>query len=1218
MALFDDELRKAQQQRAMYNAQLRANQAQRDYENQAAQAQANLSQAQSRPMGGLESVLAGIGEKFNDWGSTIGNIGRTVIGSVSEPFRKAETDRIISDDSARRNEIARKYGYDSYSAAANDRNASQDFWNEIRNASESTQQRLANKVESDRNSLGNVRDIDLNTAKGQALSTASDVLQILGPVGNVVGGVTEGIGGSYKGAAGGTDADVWGGDNLGRTLGNAAIGGATAFIGDKVGGKLASKAPGDGILSRAIHSNVGRGTIAGAAAGATGGGLGAALNGGDVLQSALQGGLGGAMAGGTMAGTMGLIGSGIDRLNRKYNAEPQTPDIPAAKPIVDEVAEQYTKPATIETALQEAQTPTRRQIDVQYDGSGNGNVAVNRQRRNMYRLPDRSGSTLDGVLGPNNKLQLPNDQKPTYKADALTVMKSGKVAEPIDTLRKMGIPDDTINALKDAAGTYQRDIGGAALQAYGLENKTELPYLNREQYYRDNAGQLAAKGGNGAVSVEDIDDYMYGHLRDSAGKNSLGGNMTDNESIMREAFGERVENMTLDEMYDEYRALARSASMSNADTYSPENIAGALAMDDRLNKRLSQEMYDRLFPATKIDVDGQTPLAERVDVNTPSRGQLIQDVMPAQRQAQPQVQAQPIQETPTPRTPAQPVADEPIAVTDRAEFDRRYKADNYRTKAAQRTLAQFGNVDAPAKRSAKAIETAKFMNGLDLFKKGDIDYAAETVTGRNGAIAQAVTKAAQDADPVKINLKNVSEGVQRGLATSSLTDAKKKAVATSINAYNERLSSLANPDGTISPNDVLNTIRNVESDAATLLGKDGSTYRRPTSTDTRMAHVLQDYARDLQDIVDDNVNIKGVITPELSAQLKNAQPGNQKWAEWVDKTLDGAKTVKDLRKAQAPFVRMARFAENAEAQSTNNLPTTKSAILNQAVAGIVNSNDALARRAQYNAKKADAVMASNSNGVKGKVGDVAKNIASKAGKAADMLNNETLTGSALGRFATMAGNRRIGQGEAQAVENRAALQDATQQMQDIQSNYENSMLQAQQLYNQAQQVQEAIPSSLDRISAGMERALAAGDITAYGKLADLYRQAAQIYKLQNPTATTTAKDLSANQSKALTGLQQLQTLSQMQPGVGTALANSPLGGVVNMFGGDEYANQAQSLALTLGYLQSGANITPREAENIGKSYIPTAYDSENVRQQKLSRAEQLLRNYLADTSALQQ
>ena len=153
----------------------------------------------------------------------------------------------------------------------------------------------------------------------------------------------------------------------------------------------------------------------------------------------------------------------------------------------------------------------------------------------------------------------------------------------------------------------------------------------------------------------------------------------------------------------------------------------------------------------------------------------------------------------------------------------------------------------------------------------------------------------------------------------------------------------------------------------------------------------------------------------------------------------------------------------------------------------------------------------------------------------------------------------------------------------------------------------------------MERALAAGDIDSYSKLASLYKQAAQMYELQNPTTTKSeAKALSANQSKAMAGLQQLQDLRGMQPGVRTALANTPLAGLVDMTGGDEYTNQAKSLALTLGYLQSGANITPREAENIGRAYIPSAYDSDQVRQQKLSRAEQLLRNYLADTSSLPQ
>ena len=149
----------------------------------------------------------------------------------------------------------------------------------------------------------------------------------------------------------------------------------------------------------------------------------------------------------------------------------------------------------------------------------------------------------------------------------------------------------------------------------------------------------------------------------------------------------------------------------------------------------------------------------------------------------------------------------------------------------------------------------------------------------------------------------------------------------------------------------------------------------------------------------------------------------------------------------------------------------------------------------------------------------------------------------------------------------------------------------------------------------MDAALAAGDITSYGKLADLYQQA---YKIYGQTEKETPKALTTTQSKALSGLQQLEALESMTPDAGTALANSPLGFLVNLTGGNEYANQAQALALTLGYLQSGANITPREAENIGKSYVPTAYDSEQVRQQKLARARQLLQNYLADTTSLTQ
>ena len=273
----------------------------------------------------------------------------------------------------------------------------------------------------------------------------------------------------------------------------------------------------------------------------------------------------------------------------------------------------------------------------------------------------------------------------------------------------------------------------------------------------------------------------------------------------------------------------------------------------------------------------------------------------------------------------------------------------------------------------------------------------------------------------------------------------------------------------------------------------------------------------------------------------------------------------------------------------------------------------------------------------GKTTQAVKNIASKAGKklsgVTNMLNNDFLTDRAyggsdlgmptFGQLATRQTARQAGLAQARNQDAEREYQGAVQDAQNAALDFNNAMTEAQQNYANAQAMQaaQAQPSQLDRIGSAMNAALAAGDIDAYGKLADLYTQAYKIYELQNPKATSSsssdAKALSANQSKALTGLQQLQTLSGMTPDLGTALSSSPLGGLVDMFGGNDYANQAKSLALTLGYLQSGANITPREAENIGKSYIPTAYDSESVRQNKLSRAEQLLRNYLADTSSLE-
>lgn len=1255
-----------ERQRQMLNAQALANKAQKDYENQATQAQSDLNAAQSKPMGGLESVLAGIGEKFSDWGNTIGNIGRTVIGGVTEPFRKAETNKITADDSARRNEIAKKYGYASYSDAANDTNASQDFWNEIKNASEETKQRLTEKTQRDQNALGNVRDIDLNTAKGQSLSAIGDLLQILGPAGNIAGGAIESVGTSYKGAAGGTDADVWGGDNLGRTLGNAAIGGATAFVSDKVGGKLASKAPGDGLLSKAIHSNVGRGTITGAAAGATGGGLSAALNGGDILSGTLQGAQSGAIGGGTMAGTMGLIGSGIDRLNRKYNAEPQTPDIPTTKPIVDEVAEQYTKPATIETALQEAQTPTRRQIDVQYDGSGNGNVAVNRQRRNMYRLPDRSGSTLDGILGPNNKLQLPNAQRPTnpyakmtdievlndispsgsgvpYKSLADAIQSGdflGDDPRSVMAFLKEELPKETYNNIKSNIQDRVDLDNMWAGEAYGV-SKGDLPYLNRDEYYRDTIGRLGNKG-NGNLRAEDVPESMYNRLRNSAGKNSLGGNMTDNESILRELFGNAAEGKDKYELYDMYQEVAEAPGPR---TYNMDDITAAVTNseynnslgDQALNAIVAPFRQDAQPTSRRIGVQSAPSIADSIDVSSPNRGQLIQDVMPAQRQAQPQVQAQPIQETPT-QAPVQRVrraADTSdvkinpnLAPEDVARLERQLTVNRQKQGAA--LLEQYGTLDAPVRRAVGSPEDVltTLYDDYGLKTPADVQYAANHVTGRNGVVSQMTRELAASANNVDTTITR--DWLQELMDANGLLDDEQKTVTKQIAGALKRANSSS--DGATT----LDIMKQLEKQSARYKGKDG-TYHHATEAETRKGIILDLVHDELQDRLWDAAgDPKKVLTPKRITELKSMYKDNDAWANFIDNRLAKSTSGAELRSAMKPLVDGSKivygskqsaggFADRAYKAATSANPVV--AMGQMAYDAALGSDKVKQARAQRYANKAATAKAqltgqeapTSKGGVAGVAKAIGERAINKAGEVADMLNNDTFTNSALGNIATRGINRRIGQGEAQAVENRAALQDAQQQALDVTNNYNNAMAQAQQMYNQAQQMGTGSGSDmLDRISSGMERALAAGDINAYSQLADLYKQAYNVYEMQNPqTSKSEAKDLSVNQAKAYAGLQQLGQLSQMAPDLGTALANSPAGGLVNLFGGNEYANQAKALATTIGYLLSGANIREQEAERIGQAYVPTAFDSDNVKQQKLSRAEQLLRSYLSDSSALQ-
>ena len=201
------------------------------------QKQAGLQAAQNKKTktsleSALSGLVGGIGERIGDIGSTLNNIGKTVVGGINQIGKNKAIEDTTKKDSERRNAIAKKYGFNSYSEAANSDKVGEDFWNEIKSSNKQTKKEQKKVTDNYRETgkYGDVTNINTNTAKGQALNTIDSVLGVIpgvgGVVANVGGGAISGIGDEYKRAG-----REGGSFNLENALKNAAVGGASGLAG---------------------------------------------------------------------------------------------------------------------------------------------------------------------------------------------------------------------------------------------------------------------------------------------------------------------------------------------------------------------------------------------------------------------------------------------------------------------------------------------------------------------------------------------------------------------------------------------------------------------------------------------------------------------------------------------------------------------------------------------------------------------------------------------------------------------------------------------------------------------------------------------------------------------------------------------------------------------------------------------------------------------------
>lgn len=1144
------------------------------------------AQAEQNKPTGLAAVLSGIGQSIGNLGESLYNIGGTGIASIRDLFTG--------------NAGTGKY---------------QNEWKQYR------KEQMGDKDMSD-------KDYYLKTG-GKALdaaATASDLIPGLGTGArvalNVGQGVASGVGQQFADNGSNVTSD----DLIKAGL----IGGASAGAGQLAGlklGKAALKNPATSKIGKALQSNVGRAALTGAASGATGGGLASALNGGSFIGGALEGAKTGALGGATIAGTMGLIGSGLNKVNKKITT-------PNAQTVAETPEAIITKAA----AQDIAETPaaaTRRSIPVTDYDAGEQTVKVKRANAptGEYSLGKNAGSTLDGILGPNNARKLPNAAAPDNATMFKNATQTNDVYDFINQAANSGM--DVMDYMKgvltpeDYAAFRQNAADYAALNQLGFEgtnavNKTNLPQLDRQQYYDDTIGKLKAQGGS--MSAADVPDYMKSHLKNDAAK--AGGYVSDNQSILRELFND--DQSDIGDLYKRYEDLAQAANQN--EVYTPENMAAGLRMDDDLANRATDAILKEYGARKDINVDAYPSLRKPVDVGfegAPSDETVYtKRILPGKTE----------QNLPAPATPAQlaPIEDTPLIEKGSPEYNqimRQREIANrqrqYRDTVVGGVLDQYGTTRI-SDRVNGINDAIMEVADLGLTRRADIDGFANAVTGRDGEVSKLIRKSLNSAGKtngrIDVSMEDVfnavgaSEGAQKQIKSFFNDKGKKYAV---------------DQNGNMARSDMYDFGKELEKEAYRMIDRGE---RLQNDQTLRYGQGLRILGEEYINKATDGVDIKSNINVN---KLKNILPGNEKWAAKVDNFANNARTIQDARSFIAAPTKMAllgqaaEFNQNTFGANMGNMGrdagrairagTSRNPLIavGQIAAEKALTSDAAKQKAIKSAQKGLANIAAGGTGktgVKGAVKNIAAKAGEKIGNIGKTLNNDNFSSASyagvlptFGEVANAQIARQAGLGTANSENTKALRQAIAGELMDAQTQYQNAANTLASLPT-ASNTTSTGAQQLQTISSAMDRALAAGDITAYGQLADLYKKAYAIYGQE----TATPKALSATQSKALTAAQQLDQLAQMTPDAGTALASSPLGFLVDLGGGNQYANQAKALATTLGYLLSGANIRETEAERIGQAYVPSAFDSEPVRQQKLERARQLIQSYMGSTDDLTQ
>lgn len=145
----------------------------------------------------------------------------------------------------------------------------------------------------------------------------------------------------------------------------------------------------------------------------------------------------------------------------------------------------------------------------------------------------------------------------------------------------------------------------------------------------------------------------------------------------------------------------------------------------------------------------------------------------------------------------------------------------------------------------------------------------------------------------------------------------------------------------------------------------------------------------------------------------------------------------------------------------------------------------------------------------------------------------------------------------------------------------------------------------DMLSQAMRNAKNAEDYDALGSLYEMYMDAVA----KNTTSSTSETKLTDKQRQANAAARALDALEGAENNFGYDVSNVPVLGWAANLTGNDYKSKAEALALQVGYMLSGATINRDEAIKIGQAYVPQPMESQEKRQEKLERLRGIISDY---------